>query len=681
MSKQTETMLNQQNASQVADAQAASQSSQSANTQAAKRASQVTHDPQGASANRGKRTANMGKTARRTLKMLFGFFPVLLPTVIAAIVFNAIVQAIPNVFMERVLAIVEDSWQTGAWDPVAGEIIHNVIMLVIFYLLGLICNAFWQQAMAVITQGALKNFRTAMFEHMQRLPIRYFDTHLHGDVMSHYTNDVDAMRQMISQSIPQLTLTSLIMVAVVCIMFYYSITLAIVVILGVIVMALATRYLGSRSARNFLRQQRAVAALEGHVEEVMGGEKVIKVFCHEREAEEDFDRINSEWENAARTANSYANTLMPILMNMGNLLYVIVAIMSGVFIFLGVPNFSISGMPLSIAVAVPFLNMTKQLAGQVGQISNQINSVVMGLAGAERIFELLDEEVEQDAGYVTLVNLAVKDNELVESAERTGLWGWKHPHHDGTVTYTPLRGDVRMEHVNFGYRPDHEILHDVSVYAKPGQKVAFVGATGAGKTTITNLINRFYDISDGKIRYDGINVSKIRKSDLRRSLGVVLQDVNLFTGTVMDNIRYGKLDATDEECIKAAKLAGADTFINMLPQGYDTVLTDNGAQISQGQRQLLSIARAAVADPPAMILDEATSSIDTRTEAIVQKGMDALMQGRTTFVIAHRLSTVRNSDVIICLDHGRVIERGTHDELIAQKGMYYQLYTGAFELE
>ncbi|WP_199824882.1 ABC transporter ATP-binding protein [Collinsella provencensis] len=623
----------------------------------------------------------MGKTARRTLKMLFGFFPVLLPTVIAAIVFNAIVQAIPNVFMERVLAIVEDSWQTGAWDPVAGEIIHNVIMLVIFYLLGLICNAFWQQAMAVITQGALKNFRTAMFEHMQRLPIRYFDTHLHGDVMSHYTNDVDAMRQMISQSIPQLTLTSLIMVAVVCIMFYYSITLAIVVILGVIVMALATRYLGSRSARNFLRQQRAVAALEGHVEEVMGGEKVIKVFCHEREAEEDFDRINSEWETAARTANSYANTLMPILMNMGNLLYVIVAIMSGVFIFLGVPNFSISGMPLSIAVAVPFLNMTKQLAGQVGQISNQINSVVMGLAGAERIFELLDEEVEQDAGYVTLVNLAVKDNELVESAERTGLWGWKHPHHDGTVTYTPLRGDVRMEHVNFGYRPDHEILHDVSVYAKPGQKVAFVGATGAGKTTITNLINRFYDISDGKIRYDGINVSKIRKSDLRRSLGVVLQDVNLFTGTVMDNIRYGKLDATDEECIKAAKLAGADTFINMLPQGYDTVLTDNGAQISQGQRQLLSIARAAVADPPAMILDEATSSIDTRTEAIVQKGMDALMQGRTTFVIAHRLSTVRNSDVIICLDHGRVIERGTHDELIAQKGMYYQLYTGAFELE
>lgn len=630
---------------------------------------------------KGRRGGHMGKTALRTLKMLFGFFPVLLPTVLAAIVFNAIVQAIPNVFMERVLAIVENSWQTGAWNPVAGEILKNVAMLAFFYLLGLICNAFWQQAMAVITQGALKRFRVAMFEHMQRLPIRYFDTHLHGDVMSHYTNDVDAMRQMISQSIPQLTLTSLIMVSVICVMCYYSIPLAIVVLAGVAVMALAARYLGSRSARNFLRQQRAVAALEGHVEEAMSGEKVIKVFCHEDEAVADFDHINSEWEAAARSANSYANTLMPILMNMGNFLYVIVAIVSGVFIFLGIPNISISGMPLTIAVAVPFLNMTKQLAGQVGQISNQINSVVMGLAGAERIFELLDEEVEQDNGYVALVNLGVEKGELVESEERTGLWGWKHPHRDGTITYTPLRGDVRMEHVDFGYHPGHEVLHDVSVYAKPGQKVAFVGATGAGKTTITNLINHFYDITDGKIRYDGINVNKIRKSDLRRSLGVVLQDVNLFTGTVMDNIRYGRLDATDEECIKAAKLAGADAFINMLPQGYDTMLTDNGAQISQGQRQLLSIARAAVADPPAMILDEATSSIDTRTEAIVQKGMDALMQGRTTFVIAHRLSTVRNSDVIICLDHGRVVERGTHDELIAQKGMYYQLYTGAFELE
>ena len=633
-------------------------------------------------ANNAPKKRNMGKTALRVFKMLLGFYPVLLPAVMVAILLNAIVQAVPNVFMQRVLGIVQDVWSTGEWGPVAGAIIQNVIALAAFYVISLVCNAFWQQAMAVITQGSLKKFRCTMFEHMQKLPIRYFDTHLHGDIMSHYTNDIDAMRQMISQSLPQLMLTSLIMLSVLGIMVYYSIPMAIVIVAGALCMAWATKFLGGRSARNFLRQQKAVGALEGHVEESMSGEKVIKVFCHEREAEEDFDRINREWEDAARAANSYANTLMPILMNMGNLLYVIVAIAAGVLISLHAPNLSISGLPLTVAVAVPFLNMTKQFAGQIGQVSNQINAVVMGLAGAERIFELMDEEVEQDEGYVTLVNLAVKDDELVESSERTGLWGWKHPHQaDGTVTYTPLRGDVRMEHVDFGYTPGHKVLHDVSVYAKPGQKVAFVGATGAGKTTITNLINRFYDIADGKIRYDGININKIRKSDLRRSLGVVLQDVNLFTGTVMDNIRYGKLNATDDECVAAAKLAGADEFVRHLPDGYATMLTDNGAQLSQGQRQLLSIARAAVADPPAMILDEATSSIDTRTEAIVQKGMDALMQGRTTFVIAHRLSTVRNSDVIIVLDHGRVIERGNHDELIAKKGYYYQLYTGAFELE
>ena len=625
---------------------------------------------------------NMGKTALRTFKMLLGFYPVLLPSVLVCIVINGIIQTIPNVFMERVLAIVQDSWEGGDWASVSGAVLANVGMLVAFYLVGIVINAFWNQVMAIITQGSLKKFRTAMFDHMQDLPIRYFDTHQHGDVMSYYTNDIDAMRMMISQSLPQLLLTSLIMISVMCIMFFYSVPMAIVVIAGAVIMAWATKFLGGRSAKNFLRQQRAVASLEGSVEEFMGGERVIKVFCHERQAEEDFDRINCEWEDAARRANSYANTLMPILMNMGNLLYVIVAITAGVLISLHAPNLSISGLPLTVAVAVPFLNMTKQFAAQIGQVSNQINFVVMGLAGAERIFELLDEEPEQDGGYVTLVNMGVRDNQLVESEERTGLWAWKHVHQaDGSVDYVPLRGDVRMEHVDFGYIPGHEVLHDVSVYAKPGQKVAFVGATGAGKTTITNLINRFYDIADGKIRYDGINVNKIRKSDLRRSLGVVLQDVNLFTGTVMDNIRYGKLDATDEECVKAAKLAGADEFIERLPQGYQTMLTDNGAQLSQGQRQLVSIARAAVADPPAMILDEATSSIDTRTEAIVQRGMDALMQGRTTFVIAHRLSTVRNSDVIICLDHGRVIERGTHDELIAKKGYYYQLYTGAFELE
>ncbi|MBE6468826.1 MAG: ABC transporter ATP-binding protein [Coriobacteriaceae bacterium] len=628
------------------------------------------------------RKRHMGRTALRVLKMMRGFYPVLLPAVAVAIVFNAIVQAVPNIFLERVLAIVEDNWELGEWAPVAAAVTGNIVMLGIFYVLGLAANTFWQQAMAVITQGSLKKFRTAMFEHMQKLPVRYFDTHLHGDIMSYYTNDIDAMRQMIAQSLPQLMLTGIIMTSVVGIMFYYSIPMALVVLAGAAAMVAATRFLGGRSARNFMQQQKAVAALEGHVEEAMSGEKVIKVFCHEREAEIDFDKINAEWEAAARNANSYANTLMPVLMNMGNLLYVIVALSAGLLLTLGAPNLSFSGLPLSIAVAVPFLNMTKQFAGQIGQVSNQINAVVMGLAGAERIFELLDEEPEQDSGYVTLVNMGVKDGELVESEERTGLWAWKHVHQvDGTVDYVPLRGDVRMEHVDFGYRPGQTVLHDVSVFAKPGQKIAFVGATGAGKTTITNLINRFYDIADGKIRYDGINVNKICKSDLRRSLGVVLQDVNLFTGTVMDNIRYGKLDATDEECVRAAKLAGADEFIQHLPEGYDTLLTDNGAQISQGQRQLISIARAAVADPPAMILDEATSSIDTRTEAIVQRGMDALMQGRTTFVIAHRLSTVRNSDAIIVLDHGRVIERGTHDELIAKRGYYYQLYTGAFELE
>ena len=625
---------------------------------------------------------HMGKTALRTLKMLFGFYPVLLPVVLVCIVANGVIQTIPNVFMERVLAIVQDSWESGDWASVSGAVLTNVGVLVALYLAGIAVNAFWNQAMAIVTQGSLKKFRVAMFDHMQDLPVRYFDTHQHGDVMSYYTNDIDAMRMMISQSLPQLLLTSLIMLSVMIIMFFYSVPMALVVIAGAACMAWATKFLGGRSAKNFLRQQRAVAKLEGSVEEFMGGERVIKVFCHEQEAEADFARINEEWEDAARKANSYANTLMPILMNMGNLLYVIVAIAAGVLISVHAPNLSISGLPLTVAVAVPFLNMTKQFAAQIGQVSNQINFVVMGLAGAERIFELLDEEPEQDAGYVTLANMAVEHGELVESEKRTGLWAWKHTHKSTDITdYVPLRGDVRMEHVDFGYVPGHEVLHDVSVYAKPGQKVAFVGATGAGKTTITNLINRFYDIADGKIRYDGINVNKIRKSDLRRSLGVVLQDVNLFTGTVMDNIRYGKLDATDEECVAAAKLAGADDFITRLPQGYETMLTDNAAQLSQGQRQLISIARAAVADPPAMILDEATSSIDTRTEAIVQRGMDALMQGRTTFVIAHRLSTVRNSDVIICLDHGRVIERGTHDELIAKRGYYYQLYTGAFELE
>ena len=501
--------------------------------------------------------------------------------------------------------------------------------------------------------------------------------------MSHYTNDIDTLRQMISQSLPNLLMTIIVICTVFFIMLYYSVWMCLVIIAGVTFMTFMTKLLGSNSARFFIAQQTELGVVEGHIEEVMNGQKVVKAFCHESAAEADFDERNEKLFEVSQKANMYANILMPILMNLGNLLYVLVALAGGIFLALGVPNLSISGTALSIAVVVPFLNMTKQFCGQIGQISMQINAVVMGLAGADRIFELIDEEPEEDEGYVTLVN-AERDRatgQIIEADKHTGLWAWKYPHHDGTLTYEELRGDVRMDHVDFGYTPDHEVLHDVSVFAKPGQKVAFVGATGAGKTTITNLINRFYDIADGKIRYDGININKIRKADLRRSLGVVLQDVNLFTGSVMDNIRYGNLDASDAECIAAAKLAGAHDFITRLPEGYNTMLSGNGAQLSQGQRQLISIARAAVADPPAMILDEATSSIDTRTEAIVQRGMDALMNGRTTFVIAHRLSTVRNSDVIICLEHGRIIERGNHEELIAKHGYYYQLYTGAFELE
>ena len=636
---------------------------------------------------RGRAPKSIGRTALRVIKMLRKFYPVMLPTVLVCILVQCVVQATPNIFMERCLTVVGEFWESGDWAAAQPQVFTNAAILAVMYFLSLICNAVWQQLMAILTQGALKKFRCLMFDHMQDLPIRYFDTHPHGDIMSYYTNDVDALRQMIAQSLPQLFLTMLMLISVTCIMIYYSLPLTLVVVGGAVIMALLAKTLAGRSAKNFLRTQRAVATVEGHVEEVMNGEKVVKVFCHERQTEAAFDALNDELEAAARAANSYANTLMPILMNMGNLLYVVVAVASGVFLVTGIPNPSLSGLPLTIAVAVPFLNMTKQFANQIGQISNQVNSVVMGLAGAERIFELIDEPVEEDEGYVELVACKIdRDGKVTECERRdhdwAGQWAWRHPHQaDGSVTYTPLAGDVRLFGVDFAYEPGHTVLHDVSLYAKPGQKVAFVGATGAGKTTITNLLNRFYDIEDGKIRYDGININKIKKPDLRRSLGVVLQDVNLFTGTVMDNIRYGRLDATDEECIAAARLAGADDFVRRLPEGYDTMLTDNGAALSQGQRQLLSIARAAVADPPVMVLDEATSSIDTRTEAIVQRGMDALMTGRTTFVIAHRLSTVRNSDVIIVLDHGRIIERGTHDELIAKRGTYYQLYTGAFELE
>ena len=620
-------------------------------------------------------------TAGRLIKTIFSFYPRLLPAIVACLLIAAVSSSFGSVFLQGALEIVTQFGQTGDWAAAQPEVFRLVATLAAVYLVGIAASLFWNRSMANVTQGSLEKLREKMFNSMQDLPISYFDTHQRGDIMSHYTNDIDALRQMISQSLPNLFQTGVILITVFFIMMYYSVWMCLVIVAGVAFMVVMTRVLGSKSAKFFVAQQRELGVVEGQVEEIMNGQKVVKAFCHEAAAEADFDKINEHLFEVSQQANMYGNILMPVLMNIGNLIYVIVALAGGLLLALGVPNVSLSGMALSIAVVVPFLNMTKQFCGQIGQISQQINAVVMGLAGADRIFALIDEKPEEDEGYVTLVNLGVEGGELVESEKRTGLWGWKHPHHDGTTTYTPLRGDVRMEDVDFGYTPSHQVLYGVSVYAKPGQKVAFVGATGAGKTTITNLINRFYDIADGKIRYDGINVNKIRKADLRRSLGVVLQDVNLFTGTVMDNIRYGRLDATDEECIAAAKLAGADDFISRLPEGYATMLSGNGAQLSQGQRQLISIARAAVADPPSMILDEATSSIDTRTEAIVQKGMDALMQGRTTFVIAHRLSTVRNSDVIICLDHGHVIERGSHDELIAKKGYYYQLYTGAFELE
>ena len=619
----------------------------------------------------------------RLIKMLFSFYPVMLPVALGCILFNAIISSIPSIFMQNVISLVEQSWQAGDWAAVGGQILHFVLILVVLYVLSLAAGTVFNQLMAIITQGSLAKMREKMFNGMQDLPIKYFDTHNHGDVMSYYTNDIDTLRQMISQSLPQLIISTVTVITVLAIMLYFSVWMTLVVLVGVFFMVLVTKKVGGRSSKYFIRMQQSIAATEGVVEEMMNGQKVIKVFCHEQEAQADFDKVNDELFHNAEQANIYANMLMPILNNIGNVLYVCVAIVSGILMMTGAPNLSISGMAFGISIVVPFLNMTKQFSGNVSQVSNQLNMVIMGMAGTKRIFNLIDEKPETDEGYVTLVNAKEdKDGNLVECKERTNVWAWKHPHQaEGTVTYTRLQGEVVLDDVDFGYTPEKLVLHNISLYAKPGQKIAFVGSTGAGKTTITNLINRFYDIADGKIRYDGININKIKKADLRRSLGMVLQDTNLFTGTVMDNIRYGRLEATDKECIAAAKLAGAHDFITRLPQGYDTPLSGNGSNLSQGQRQLLSIARAAVADPPVMILDEATSSIDTHTEAIVQKGMDALMTGRTVFVIAHRLSTVQNSDAIMVLDHGRIIERGTHDQLIAQHGTYYQLYTGALELE
>ena len=621
-------------------------------------------------------------TLKRVLKMLFGYYPVLFPLVLGCIVFASLVATAPAIFNQQILASIETWYKSGDWNSASKEIIPRVIILVVLYVVSLAAVFTQTQLMAYITQGFLGKMRKTLFNGMQNLPIKYFDTNKHGDIMSHFTNDIDTLRQLISQSIPSILQAGIVVITVFIIMLCYSIWITLVVLVGVFFLFFVTKKVGGGSAKYFMRQQKAIGKTEGFIQEMMNGQKVVKVFCHEDKVQQQFDEINDALCEDSRRANAYANLLGPINMNIGNILYVVIATVGGLLLLLKVPNISLIGLPLSISIVIPFLNMTKQFTGNVNQLSQQINSIVMGLAGAQRVFEVMDAMPEEDEGYVTLVNAKKDENgNLIETEERTGIWAWKHPHNDGSITYTELRGDVRMTEVDFGYEEGKPVLHGVSVYAEPGQKVAFVGATGAGKTTITNLINRFYDIADGKIRYDGININKIKKSDLRRSLGIVLQETNLFTGTVMENIRYGRLDATDEECIKAAKLSGADDFITRLPNGYDTELSNNGSNLSQGQRQLIAIARAAVADPPVMILDEATSSIDTRTEAIVQRGMDSLMKGRTVFVIAHRLSTVKNSDVIMVLDKGHIIERGSHNDLIAQKGQYYSLYTGAFELE
>ena len=628
-------------------------------------------------------------TFPRLLKMMFKYYKWRILLVLACILFSSVGGLFSSIYMEQLVnQVITPAKTAGFTSALQNKLIALVLTMIIVYGLVVLTSFIYTRTMATVTQGMLYHFREEMFSKMQTLPIQYFDTHAHGEIMSTYTNDTDATRQLIGQSLPTLFSSGLTLIASIVIMLTYSLWLFLVVLLSTFAMSFVLKKIGGNSAKYMVSQQRSLAEEEGFVEEMMKGQKVVKVFTHEEKAKEEFDKYNEQLFHDSERAHIFGNVLGPVLGNIGNLTYVLLAIIGGALFAWQAPNIGISSIfsgigLVDVGIIIAFLGISRNFTQTVNQMSHQISMVAMGMAGASRVFTLMDEKPEQDEGYVTLVN-AFKDEDgnLIETTARTGLWAWKHYHKaDGTTTYTPLQGDLVMDMVDFGYVPEKQVLTDVSLYAKPGQKIAFVGATGAGKTTITNLINRFYDIADGKIRYDGININKIKKSDLRRSLGIVLQDTNLFTGTVMDNIRYGRLDATDEECIEAAKLANAHDFIRRLPEGYDTMLTNNGANLSQGQRQLLSIARAAVADAPAMILDEATSSIDTRTEALVQDGMDKLMHGRTVFVIAHRLSTVRNSDAIMVLDRGRIIERGTHEQLLDMKGTYYQLYTGAFELE
>ena len=623
----------------------------------------------------GRKAANPMKTLARLLGYMKGYIP-LLVFVFICIIATSVAQAQGS----RALGPLVDEYilpmvASGSTD--FGPLKAYLMKLACIFGFGIVGTFLFNYLMVGVTQGVQKTIRDDLFAKMQRLPLRYFDSHAAGDIMSRYTSDIDTLRQVISQSIPQCVSSAVTLVVVLWNLIDTSWILTIVMFFTVGLIIYVTKVLASKSAGFFIGQQRALGAVNGYIEEMISGQKVVKIFNHEEVCKEDFDKLNEDLRVNAYSAGKFSNMLGPINNNLGYVQYAVLAVVGGLLCVKS------GNKLLTLGNLMAFMVLSRSFNMPISQISNQINAIVMALAGAERIFSLMDEEPEQDNGYVTLVNAHVDADGTVHACpEHTGHWAWKHPHQaDGSVTYTELKGDITMEHVDFGYVPEKTVLHDVTLYAHPGQKIAFVGATGAGKTTITNLINRFYDIADGKIRYDGINVSKIRKPDLRHSLGIVLQETNLFTGTVMENIRYGKLDATDEECIRAAKLANADGFITRLPDGYDTMLTANGGNLSQGQRQLIAIARAAVADPPVMILDEATSSIDTHTEALVQAGMDALMKGRTVFVIAHRLSTVRNSDCIMVLDHGRIIERGTHDDLIAQKGTYYQLYTGAFELE